>query len=89
MKKKDLKKKGKKANVVDRNIKAIIKFEEYLSNERGISLENFSQEDIKAYIERIEAAKKSAKSSRSIENSHLGKKLTKNALIVGRKEVGN
>lgn len=56
-----LKKKGKKENVIERNIRSVKKFQEYLKKERETTIEKVSEDDIRKYIEQIEAAKKSAK----------------------------
>ena len=56
-----LKKKGKKANVIDRNIKAIKKFDHYLHNNRNTELSNVKDKDIIAYVAMVEENKQSPK----------------------------
>jgi DNA polymerase III gamma/tau subunit len=56
-----LKKKGKKTNVIERNVRTMKKFQEFLKKERQILLEETSKEDIQAFVKQIESAKKSAK----------------------------
>ncbi|NHJ40934.1 MAG: DUF4332 domain-containing protein [Asgard group archaeon] len=59
--KKFLRGKGKKADVVERNCKAIKKFAAYLHKERNTNLSRLSKEDIRAYVEHLEDQKQSAK----------------------------
>ena len=62
--KKFLKRKGKKAEVVDRNVSAVKRFASFLLDERNKKLEEADKEDITAYVELIEKIqKKSAKGS--------------------------
>ena len=58
-----LKRKGKKQNVIERNIQGVNAFTEFLEKERGKKLTDVSKEDIIAYIETIELKKQSAKGS--------------------------
>jgi len=56
-----LRKKGKKADVVERNVLIVMKFNDFLLKERNHDLSNITIEDIDAYVEIIEHGKKSAK----------------------------
>ena len=56
-----LRRKGKKENVVERNILSVKKFSDFLKNERDRKLADTNIDDIEAYIEKIEHDKKSAK----------------------------
>ena len=56
-----LKRKGKKQHVIERNLKAVARFGEYLQVERNTLLEDASVEDIQAYVKKMEDEKKSAK----------------------------
>ncbi|HUU78340.1 MAG TPA: DUF4332 domain-containing protein [candidate division Zixibacteria bacterium] len=56
-----LKSKGKKSDVVERNIQTVKLFNEYLSNERNSSLAEVTEDDIEAYVEKLENEKLSAK----------------------------
>ena len=56
-----LKRKGKKEEVVERNILAVNKFIDFLEKERNKKLADTSTEDIKYYVEKIEESKQSAK----------------------------
>ena len=58
-----LKKKGKKPNVIERNIRAMKDFVDFLNRELNIQLDDTSPEDIKRYVTTIEEQKKSAKGS--------------------------
>ncbi|MHA1737226.1 MAG: DUF4332 domain-containing protein [Candidatus Heimdallarchaeota archaeon] len=58
-----LRKKGKKADVAERNILAVKKFNEFLLNERNHDLSSITIEDIDVFVEKIEQGKKSAKGS--------------------------
>lgn len=55
-----LRKKRKKNNVIERNVKELINFEKFLL-EKNKNLSNILHEDIKLYISKIEGEKKSAK----------------------------
>jgi site-specific recombinase XerD len=56
-----LKRRGKKQHVVERNVRSVKKFSEYLYKERNKELEAAAVEDVEAYVEKIEGEKKSAK----------------------------
>ena len=56
-----LRRKGKKPNVVRRNLDNIEKFNEYLKKYRGKEIKRATLEDIQSYVEKIEKEKKSAK----------------------------
>ena len=56
-----LKRKGKKINVVERNIQILIEFNNYLQEQRSKELEDVTKEDIKCYVIDIEKDKQSAK----------------------------
>ncbi|MHA1592916.1 MAG: DUF4332 domain-containing protein [Candidatus Heimdallarchaeaceae archaeon] len=59
-----LKRKGKKPDVVDRNVQAVKKFHSYLKEERKKKLDETTSEDIIEYVKAIEKDKKqSAKGS--------------------------
>jgi len=58
-----LRKKGKKLDVVDRNVKAVNAFVAFLKEVRKTSLDAVTKEDIEAYVEILESEKKSAKGS--------------------------
>lgn len=59
-----LKRKGKKLNVIDRNVKSVKNFENFLKKTRNNDLSTVSTADIKKYVELIEEKKKtSAKGS--------------------------
>lgn len=58
-----LKRKGKKLDVVDRNVKAVKVFADYLTSERNKKLAEVTKVDIEAYVKRIEDEKKSSKGS--------------------------
>ncbi|KQC14347.1 MAG: hypothetical protein APR63_05785 [Desulfuromonas sp. SDB] len=56
-----LKIKGKKSSVIDRNIRTIQKFNEYIIKNRGKKIQEVNSGDIKAYVDDTEKEKKSAK----------------------------
>ncbi|MCG3256910.1 MAG: DUF4332 domain-containing protein [Candidatus Heimdallarchaeota archaeon] len=57
-----LKRKGKKADVIDRNVTSVNRFIEFLKKERGKKLDSTTKDDIDAYVNEIEKnQKKSAK----------------------------
>ena len=58
-----LKRKGKKQNVIERNIATIEDFEVFLAQKRHHRLETADTSDIDAYVQTIESLKKSAKGS--------------------------
>jgi len=58
-----LKRMGKKKNAVERNIKGVKNFNDYLRTEKNKELEEVTKEDLKAFVEKIERAKKSSKGS--------------------------
>ncbi len=58
---KNLRGKGKKQNVVDRNVLTMKRFTEYLGSERSKKLAEVKLEDIEFYVNKIEEAKESAK----------------------------
>ena len=55
---KSLKRKGKKSDVIDRNVLVVKKFVSYLKEERGKQLADVNENDISAYVEVIEKIKK-------------------------------
>jgi len=55
---KHLKRKGKKADVVDRNIIVVKRFASYLEEERDKVIDEVNTEDIEAYVDLIENVKK-------------------------------
>ncbi len=55
-----LRKKGKKANVIDRNIKTLIHFIEFLSNTK-VPIEDVTTNQIDSYVETLENNKISSK----------------------------
>ncbi len=57
-----LKRKGKKADVIDRNVTSVTRFIEFLKKERGKNLDSTIKDDIDSYVNEIEKKqKKSAK----------------------------
>ncbi|NHJ04571.1 MAG: DUF4332 domain-containing protein [Candidatus Heimdallarchaeota archaeon] len=59
--KKHLRRKGKKQDVVERNVQTVKLFAEYLRQERNKELTEVTKVDIESYVEKIEEEKKSAK----------------------------
>ncbi|MCG3226967.1 MAG: DUF4332 domain-containing protein [Candidatus Heimdallarchaeota archaeon] len=55
---KHLKRKGKKAHVIDRNVSLVKQFQTYLKEDRGKVLDTVNSEDIAAYVDMIENVKK-------------------------------
>lgn len=74
-----LKSKGKKLDVVERNIRTVKLFIEFLSNERNNTLIKVTKDDVEVYVEKLENEKQSAKGHlyvlmnyfRSIDNKEL------------------
>jgi len=56
-----LKKKGKKHEVIEKNINTLKKLSVYLQKEKDKELEEITEDDIKYYVEKIELKKQSAK----------------------------
>ena len=56
-----LRKKGKKADVAERNILVAMNFNEFLLSERNHDLSGVTKEDIDVFVEKLESEKKSAK----------------------------
>ncbi len=56
-----LRRKGKKQNVVERNVLTVKRFSEYLGNEKSKKLSEVRLDDIESYVKKIETTKKSAK----------------------------
>lgn len=56
-----LRRKGKKSNVVDRNVLVVKIFDAFLKDTRKSNLSSLAKNDINAYVEKIEQEKKSAK----------------------------
>ena len=55
---KHLKRKGKKPDVIDRNVLAVKKFIYFLKDERGKELDEVNSDDISVYVDMIENVKK-------------------------------
>ena len=53
-----LKRKGKKADVVDRNVSVVKRFSTFLNDEQNKALDDVSKEDIEAYVNLIENVQK-------------------------------
>ena len=74
-----LKSKGKKYDVVERNVQTVKAFIEYLTKERNNSIVKVTKDDIDTYVEKLENEKQSAKGHlyvlmnyfRSIDNKEL------------------
>ena len=58
-----LKKKGKKNDVIERNIKSMQVFIKYLQSERNKELSKVNSDDIQSYVSKLEQEKKSPKGS--------------------------